>query len=579
VRHRPFIPARATAFSRIEAWEPGTLRAAAGALRRAPGFSGVLGTALGLSVARQSLMLATPLLTMHVFDSMSEGQNADTLVALSLAFVVAMLLAQAMRAVRAALMSALSEDLARRLSLEALQAAVRSALAGSRRPGIAALQDTAELRRFLGGGSIADLFDMVAVPIALLVLWLLHPVYGVVTAAACLLLGLLGVVLDRTTREIVRSASDRTLQMTGELQGRLRQADLLEGLGMLGAVVRRWQPAQAGALVESDRAQARARALRGIAEFGSYVAQGLCVICGVVLAIGDQASPGSIIAAMMLAGTATQPIARVVLAWREWAFAALSWRRLQELFRDHPVPAASSPEREAPPGLWLRDVTWTPPGALRPVLEGLTLYCPPGTLTLVVGPNGAGKSSLLRLALGLMQPDAGRIELEGQDMWAADRGAVGARVGYLPQDVQLLDGSVLDNIARFTPNASEAAVEAARLAGAHEMIGRLPQGYATEAGPSGGLSMGQKRMVGLARALFGNPALLVLDEPEASLDRQGRDASRDAVAAARARGVACLVVSHDPAHWSGRADQVLHLGRGGTWSAEIPADAPAREDA
>jgi ATP-binding cassette subfamily C protein len=538
----------------------------------------VLGTALGLSVARQALMLATPLLTMHVFDSMSEGQSGDTLLVLSITFVVAILMAQAMRAVRAALLAALSEDLARRLSLDALQAAVRSALAGSRRPGLAALQDTAELRRFLGGGGIGDLFDMVAVPVALLVLWMLHPVYGVVTAACCGLLGLLGVVLDRTTRRMVRSSSDRTLQMAGELQGRLRQADLLHGLGMLGAVVRRWQPAQSAALAESDRAQARARALRGIAEFGGYLAQGTVVICGVVLAAHDQASPGSIIAAMMLAASATQPISRVVLAWREWAFAALAWRRLQELFRDHPTPAAAPPDPEGPPGLWLRDVAWTPQGAARPVLAGLTLYCPPGTLTLVVGPNGAGKSTLLRAALGLLQADQGRITLDGQDVWDADRHALGARIGYLPQDVQLLDGSVLDNIARFTPGGSEAAVEAARLAGAHEMIGRLPLGYATEAGPSGGLSVGQRRLIGLARALFGNPALLVLDEPEASLDRPGRDAARDAVAAARARGVACLVVSHDPALWAGRADQVLHLAPGGGWSAVVPPDAPAREE-
>jgi ATP-binding cassette subfamily C protein len=547
------------------------------ALRQAPRFSGVLGTALGLSLARQSLMLATPLLTMHVFDGVVTSGNLDTLLVLALAFVTAMAMAQVMRAVRAGLMSAVSEDLSRRLSLEALQAAVRSALAGNRKPGIAALQDTAELRRFLGGGAIADLFDMVAVPIALVVLWMLHPVYAVVCGGACAMLALLGIVLDRTTRRMVRQASDRAMQTSGELQGRLKQADLLEGLGMLGAVVRRWQPAQAAALIDSDRAQARARAVRGVAEFGSYLTQGLMVICGAVLSIGDQVSPGSIVAAMMLSGTATAPIARVVVAWREWAFAALAWRRLQELFVDHPVPTPLAPDAEAPPGLWMRDICWTPPGRTKPVHVDVTLYCPPGTLTLVVGPNGAGKSSLLRFALGLMRPDSGRVELDGQDVWHCDRAALGARIGYLPQEVQLLEGTVLENIARFTPGGAEAAVEAARLAGAHEMIGRLPQGYASEAGPSAGLSGGQRRLIGVARALFGNPSLIVLDEPEASMDRAGRDAARAAVKAARARGAACLVVSHDPSHWTGHVDQVLSLSPRG-WSAEIPVDAPAREE-
>lgn len=547
----------------------------AAALGRAPSFTRVLATALGMSLARQAAMLATPLLTMHVFDGVMEGQNLDTLTVLSFAFLIALLMAQALRAVRAALLSALAEDLARRLSLEALQAAVRSALRGSRRPGLAALQDTAELRRFLGGGTVADLFDMTAVPVALTVLWMLHPVYFVVVTAACAMQALLGVVLDRTTRDMVRSASDRQLQTMGELQGRLRQADLLEGLGMLGAVVRRWQPAQAAALQEGDRAQARARAVRGITELASYVSQGVVVVLGVILALGDQVSQGSIIAAMMLTNTATQPMTRVVLAWREWAFSGLAWRRLQDLFLAHAAPLPTPPEPEGAPGLLLRGVTWAPPGATRPLLADVTLHCPPGSVTMVLGPNGAGKSSLLRIALGLVKPEAGRVTLDGQDSYHVDRALIGRRIGYLPQEVQLLDGSVLDNIARFTPDAAESAVEAARMAGAHEMIGHLPQGYATEAGPSGGLSMGQRRLIGLARALHGNPALLVLDEPEASLDRPGREAVLAAVAAARAAGAACLIVSHDPALWAGRVDQILRLGQDGAWATETPAEAPA----
>ncbi|MGG5809973.1 ATP-binding cassette domain-containing protein [Falsiroseomonas sp. CW058] len=551
---------------------PGTRAAGvAEALRRAPAFSGVLATALGLSVARQALALATPLLTMHVFDSAAESASLDTLAVLTVAFVVALLMSAVMRAVRAALMSAMADDLSRRLSLDALQAAVRSALAGSRKPGLAALQDTAELRRFLGGGTLADLFDMVAVPIVLTVLWMLHPVYAVVTAACCALIGLLGLVLDRTTRGMVRSASDRQLQTMGELQGRLRQADMLEGLGMLAAVVRRWQPAQATALREADHAQARARAVRGLTEFAAYAAQGLTVVVGVVLALGDQASPGSIVAAMMLAGTAVQPMARVVLAWREWAYSALAWRRLQELFVDHAAPEPLPADPDGVEGLWLREVAWTPPGATRPVIGGVSLHCAPGSLTLVVGSNGAGKSTLLRLALGLLKPEAGQVTLDGQDTHHVDREEIGPRIGYLPQDVQLLDGSVLDNIARFGPRAAETAVDAARLAGAHDMIGRLPQGYAAEAGPSGTLSQGQRRMIGLARALHGAPRLLVLDEPEAGLDRPGRDAARAAVLAARGAGAACLVVSHDPALWEGQVDQVLHLEKRGGWSVTVAA--------
>jgi ATP-binding cassette subfamily C protein len=541
------------------------------ALRGAPALSGVLATALGLSVARQALALSTPLLTMHLFDSAAEGGNLDTVAVLSLLFVVATLMAAAMRAVRAGLMAALAEDISRRLSREALQAAVRSALTGDRRPGLAALGDTAELRRFLGGGSVAEMLDTLTVPLLLLVLWLLHPAYGVTVAAACLLVAALGHVLDRTTRGVLREASDRQLRTMGELQGRLRQADLLEGLGMLGAVVRRWRPAQAAALAEADGAEARARAVRGITELASCAAQAMTVVVGVLLAVGDQASPGSIIAAMMLTGMAVAPVSRIVLTWRDWAFSALAWRRLQELFRDHAPPVPAAREAVAHDGLWLREVSWTPPGATRRVIDGLSLYCPPGSVTVVLGPNGTGKSSLLRLVIGLLRPESGQALLDGQDTHRAAREEVGARIGYLPQDVQLLDGSVLDNIARFAPGGAATAVEAARLAGAHDMIGRLPQGYAAEAGPSGTLSLGQRRMVGLARALHGTPRLLVLDEPEAGLDKPSREAARNAVLAARAAGSACLVVSHDPALWAGQVDQLLRLGRQGAWSVEGPA--------
>ena len=548
----------------------GGLAAAAAALSRAPRLSRVMATVLGMSIARQAFTLATPLLTMHVFDGVIADGNVDTLTVLSLAFAVAVVMAGVLRAVRASLLSALAEDLTRRLSIETLTTAVRSALGGSRKPGLAALQDQSELRRFLGGGSLADMFDMVAMPLLLFVLWLLHPVYAVVAGGACLVLGLLGLLLDRTTRGMLRAASDRQLRNSGELQGRLRQSDLLEGLGMLPAVVRRWEPAQAEALHATDLAQSRARALRGLTEFTSFAAQGAVVMVGIILAVNNQASPGSVIAAMMLAGSATQPAMRIVLGWREWALAGLAWRRIQELFAEHGAPAPLPDRADLAPGLILWGVDFAPPGATRPVLAGLSVHCPPGTLTLVVGPNGAGKSSALRAALGLLPDSTGIAALDGIDLRSGDRARLGSAIGYLPQDVQLLEGSVLDNIARFGPDDPEGAVMAARAAGAHGMIGRLSQGYATEAGPAGGLSNGQRRLIGLARALYGSPRLLVLDEPEAGLDAEARQAVRAGVLAARAGGAACLVVSHDPALWQGQVDQTLRLAPGGGFTVSTP---------
>ncbi|MGG5885749.1 ATP-binding cassette domain-containing protein [Falsiroseomonas sp. HC035] len=518
------------------------------------------GLALALSVARQVALLGLPLLTMHVFDGVVEGRNLDTLAVLSLAFAVALALAAALRVLRGALVSAVADAVLHRVAPATLHAALRGAVAGGSAPGLAALRDLATLRRFLSGETPADLLDLAAVPVALTVLALLHPVHALVVGLGCIVLALLGLALDRTTRGTVQDAETRRQHHAATLQDRLRQADLLRGLGMLDAVTRRWQAAQPTLLEDSDRGETRARALRGVMALTGHLTQGAVVVAGVLLALADRASPGSVIAAMLLAGMATQPVARLAAAWQDWALAALAWRRLDELHSDDAAPAPRPADRAAPPGLVLRDLRWTPPGGAAPVLGGITLHVPPGTLTLVVGANGAGKSSLLRLALELAMPDAGRVLLDGEP-------AGHATVGYLPQDVQLTEGSVARAIARCGPEDMDQVVDAARLAGAHELIGRLPQGYAT---PVEILSAGQRRLVGLARALHGGPALLALDEPEAGLDKPAREGVRDAVLAARDDGACCLVISHDGSLWDGHVDQLLVLAPGGLWRVEGP---------
>jgi ATP-binding cassette subfamily C protein len=203
----------------------------------------------------------------------------------------------------------------------------------------------------------------------------------------------------------------------------------------------------------------------------------------------------------------------------------------------------------------------------------MTLRLAPGEAWAVAGPNGSGKTTLLRAVLGLAAPAEGRVLLDGQDTWRADRGALGPRLGYLPQEAQLLDGSVLENIGRFSGAPVAAAVAAARRAGVHEALGRLPRGYDSPAGPEAGLSGGQRRMVALARALLGPPRLVVLDEPEAGLDAAGRAALQGAVAAAREAGSVVLLVTHDPGSWHGRVDGVLRIGvEEQGWRAEpVPA--------
>lgn len=521
-----------------------------------------------LSVALQAAMLAVPLLTMHVMDGVLATRSLATLGALAAGFVVAIVLGGLFRHLRAALLATATESSARRLQNRALRAAVGRALQGDRTAGAMALQDVAELRRFLGGGTLAEMMDLVAMPVALAVLFLLHPLFGWVGVAGCVLLGLLGWLADATTRGALAGASAEAARVSAQLGGRLRQRDLVEGLGLLPAIVGRWHPQYLRAIGQLDAAQLRVRTLQGFARFATLLFQGGMAAIGAWLVIGQHAAPGSIIAAAMLAGMATAPVARLVATWRDWAFARLAWSRLRRLIADLPPAPAQAPAPPPEAGLSVQDLTVTPPGRNAPLVRDLSLRLAPGEALAITGRNGTGKTTLLRTLLGLVPAEAGRVALDGLDTHRAARAVIGPRIGYLPQEAQLLDGNVLDNIRRFGGGTAEQAVAAARQAGAHEAIGRLPQGYATACGPAQGLSGGQRRLVGFARALFGEPRLLVLDEPEAGLDARAIEGIRAAVVSFRAAGGMVVLVTHQPEAWRGLLNHVLHLQGDGAWRTQ-----------
>jgi ATP-binding cassette subfamily C protein len=524
---------------------------------------------LALSLGVQAAMLAVPLLTMHVYDGVLTSHSIDTLAALAVAYAVTVALGGLLRGLRSALLAALADRLARRMQFQGLAAAVRRAVAGDRSAGLVALQDTSEVRRMLGGNTLADVMDLVALPAALLVLFMLHPFYFCLALMGCLMHGLLGALADRTTRGLVRRASQLQARTAADLTGRLRQSELLDCLGMLPAVLRRWRPQHISMLEVQDAAQRRARALQGLSGFLTQALQMGMMALGAWLVTRHMSSPGSILAATLLAGMASGPGGRLVAAWRDWSFGTAAFGRLRRTIASVEVAAPLPPEADAPPGLALQDVTLKVPGKV--LLRDLDLAVRPGQLLLIAGPNGAGKSSLLRALLGLAPPAEGRALLDGQDTARAERAALGARIGYLPQGAQLLDGTVLENITRFGHGTPAEAVAAARLAGAHETIGRLPDGYGHAAGASSGLSGGQRQLVALARALYGNPRLLVLDEPEAGLDVTGLAGLRAAVAAAKSHGAVVVLVTHQPGDWAEMVDLRLRLSPEageGCWEVE-----------
>jgi ABC-type protease/lipase transport system fused ATPase/permease subunit len=521
-----------------------------------------------LSLAVQATMLTAPLLTMHVFDGVLESRNLSTLWVLSAAFLAALLLGGVLQYLRAALLAALAERVGRRLQLRALAASVRVALGGEPAAAGRALQDVAELRRMLGGSVPADVLDLLSIPLALGVLWLLHPLFFAVALAAAVMQGAIGLLADRATRGATAAATLNEARGRRTLMQQLALREMVLGLGMLPAALGRFAPRQALAMQRRGRTERNAQALSGLLELAVFAQQLAIVGAGVWLLLAHQVSPGSMLAAATLVTFATRPVVHLVGHWRDWSEGFAAAGRLAELVRRGTPPEGDPGAADAPSGLAVQGLTLRAPQGSRPLVESLDIRLPPGGALVLAGPNGAGKTTLIRALLGLSAPAEGRVLLDGHDMLHAPRGAVAGRIGYLPQEAQLLDGSVLENIGRFGEDGAAAAVAAARRVGAHEAIGRLPRGYESAAGPDAGLSGGQARLVALARAFHDAPRLIVLDEPEAGLDGAARAGMRAGVTAARAQGCIVVLVSHDPAGWRGVVDGVLLLTGRGPWTLE-----------
>jgi ATP-binding cassette subfamily C protein len=498
-----------------------------------------------LSAFSNALMLTVPLYTMQVYDRVMASRSTDTLLMLSAVACGALVLYAVLDYVRARAFQIMATVSARRLNVPTLEAAILDALSGGGRNAGQAMRDLNELRNFMTGSAVAVPMDLIWTPIFLAILFLLHPVYGWVAAGAAVLLLAMNLVTDAATRRPLQDANRASARAFSEIGAAVRHAEAVEAMGMLPALARRWEAANAEQAEMMDAGTARARALAAASRALRLVLQIAMIATGAVLVIRAEASPGSMMAAGMLMGRMLHPFEVLVDGWRQWVFA------LSALGRVRAVLAAGGARRgamalPAPSGRLVVDrLGYVPPGHDRPVLRGVSFHLEPGEVLGVIGPSGAGKSTLARLIVGVWEPTAGGIFLDGHSTYLWERESFGRAVGYVPQAVSLLDGTVRENIARMAEADPADVVRAARMAGVHETIGRLPFGYDTPVGEgSYALSGGQRQRIALARALFGAPRLLVLDEPNSSLDQPGEQALLHAIGEAKAAGTTVVLIAH-----------------------------------
>ena len=489
------------------------------------------------------LMLAVPLYMMQLYDRVLTTGSLDTLLVLTLIVVGALATFAVLDAVRAVVMVRIGLWVDRRMGAGVLAGAIAQGGRGGGAGSARGLRDLGTVRGYLSSPSVLPLFDAPWVPVYLGAVFLIHPALGWIGLGGAAALAGWALANDWATRRRTAAAADRAARALEGAEAAVRAADAAAAMGMVETLARRWE-AEAAGFRRAQGLATRTSAVIGSAARASRLGIQVAVLgAGAALVLAHELSGGGMIASAIILSRGLAPLEQLIGSWRLLTEARRAWRRLRE--SRGKAPDADGVRLPRPAGrLDVEGLTFAVPGAREPILRKVALEIAPGEVVGVVGPSGAGKTTLMRLIAGSLRPSAGSVRLDGADLstWTeADRRRY---IGYLPQAVELLPGTVRENIARMGPADDEAVVGAAVLAGAHEAIVELPDGYGTRIGPGGApLSGGQRQRIGLARAVFGDVALLVLDEPNAHLDAIGEAALVDTLTRMSARGATVVIVS------------------------------------
>lgn len=516
------------------------------------------------------LMLAPALYMLQVYDRVLASSSQMTLLMLTVMVVAMYGFMGLLEWLRSVVVIRLGTRLDMQLNQRVYAAAFESNLKTGRGSAGQALKDLTSLRQFASGNALFALFDAPWFPIYLLVIFLFHPWLGGLALAGAVVLMALAWLNQRMARLPLREAGRLSIQATQHAEADLRNAEAIEAMGMLGQMRARWLEQHKGFLAYQGLASEKTAVISAWSKGIRLGLQSMMLGLGALLAISGEISPGMMIAGSILVGRVLSPLDQLIAALKQWSSARQAYERLQQLLGGTP-PREAGMALPAPSGqLQVERIVATAPGGRTPVLGNVGFALEAGSLLGVLGPSGSGKSCLARCLVAAQPLVAGKIRLDGADLHSWDKAALGPHIGYLPQDVQLFAGTIAENIARFTEVDAQAVVDAAQLAGVHEMILKLPQGYDTRLGDGGnGLSGGQKQRIGLARAVYGLPALIVLDEPNANLDEAGEKALLNTFSELKKHQRTLVVITHKPALLAA-ADRLLVL-RNGQMQAFGPA--------
>ncbi|HEY0837796.1 MAG TPA: type I secretion system permease/ATPase [Azospirillum sp.] len=510
-------------------------------------FLRAMGIAAAITLFLDALQLVVPLYMMQVFDRVMSSRSMETLTMLSIIAVMGIVMWAVLDFLRGRIFLVASHVVASRLNGPAFEAAVVDTLRGENGNPNQAVRDVSDLRNFVTGSAVIVPLEVVFTPLFLLVLFMLHPAYGVVAVIASVLLFALSIVNELATRRPMMEVNDAAVKSFGEIGAAVRHGEVLEAMGMTQAVTRRWQRSQNRFVDLMIRSHDRAKLITAVSKGIRMGLQVALTAVSVIVILNHSASPGSMFAAMLIMARALMPFEQMIEGYRQWVFAYAAYRRLRALLARTDSRRHGLDLPRPDPRLKVERLVFVPPGGDRAILKGISFQLEPGEVLGVVGPSGSGKSTLARVLVGVWEPTGGGVYLDGHSVYTWNRESFGQYAGYLPQSIALLDGTIRENIARMQDSDAQDVIEAARRADVHEIIGRLPFGYETHIGDANFvLSGGQRQRIALARALFGRPRLIILDEPNSNLDQAGETALVQAIQAAKADGATVVIIAHRP---------------------------------
>lgn len=491
------------------------------------------------------LGLTPALFMLQVYDRVLSSRNETTLLMLVLLvgglYLISALLEYARSSVLIRVGNKLDMTLNQRVFTSAFERNLR--LSGGNPS--QALNDLTTVRQFMTGNSLFAFIDTPWTPIYMGVAFLVHPILGFVMLGGSIVLIILAFFNNLSTRKPLADANGAAVQAAQFADSHLRNAEVIESMGMLPGIRARWMKMHAHVLALQTLASDRGAKFTGVTRFFRMYLQSLILGVGALLVLAGDITPGMMIVCSLLMGKALAPVEQVIGAWKHMISARESYKRLDELLESAP-PRGETLSLPAPKGhVLVENLIAGAPGQPAPILRGVNFEVQAGEVVGVIGPSASGKSTLARLLVGVWGPRAGSVRLDGADIYLWNKDELGPHLGYLPQDIELFDGTIAENICRFGPVNSEKIIQAAQRAGVHDMILRLPNGYDTPLGRGGiSLSGGQKQRLGLARAMYDNPAMVVLDEPNSNLDDVGERALLTAIHDLKKRGTTVFLITH-----------------------------------